>query len=204
MGGVASVKPKSRKPKCKSVRAATLAVLGGTKTIPDGLIKAWPPVDDTDRKMVLASLESGLHTYGPNCRAFETEFAAWNGNRLAIFTNSGTAALHMALVACGIGAGDHVLVTAYSWSSSATCVIHHNAIPIFVDIDWETMNMDPARIEAAITPRTKAIIAVHLHGLAMDMDRVLAIARKHNLKVIEDACQSHGALFGGRCPVTVV
>ena len=179
-------------------KQAKLAILGGKKTIPDGTIKKWPPVDDTDRKMVLASLDGGVHTYGRNCQAFEQEFAAWNGNRLAIFTNSGTAALHMGLVACGVGAGDHVLVTAYSWSSSATCVIHHNAMPVFVDIDWDTMNMDPAKIEAAITPRTRAIIAVHLHGLTLDMGRVMAIARKHKLKVIEDACQSHGALWDGR------
>jgi len=139
-----------------------------------------------------------MHTYGANARAFETEFAAWNGNKHAIFTNSGTAALHMALVACGIGAGDHVLVTSYSWSSSATCIIHHNAIPIFVDIDFDTINIDTAKIEAAITPRTKAIVVVHLHGLAVNMDQVMAVARRHKLLVIEDACQAHGARFNGR------
>ena len=174
------------------------AILGGEKAVPDGTIKKWPPVDDTDREMVLASLNGDNHTYGPNCQALQQEFAAWNGNKHAIFTNSGTAALHMAVAACGVGAGDHVLVTAYSWSSSATCIIHHNAIPIFVDIDFDTMNMDVDKIEAAITPRTKAVIVVHLHGLAVDMDKVLAIARKHNLKVIEDCCQSHGALFNGK------
>ncbi len=126
------------------------------------------------------------------------EFAEWNGNRFAITTNSGTAALHMAVAACGCSAGDHVLVTAYSWSSSATCVIHHNCLPVFVDIDFATMNMDVDKIEAAITPKTKAIIVVHLHGLAVNMDKVMAIARKHGLKVIEDACQAHGALFNGR------
>jgi len=182
----------------KAKAESKLAILGGPKAVPDGLVKPWPPIDDTDRKMVLASLEGTNHAFGPNCKAFQEEFAAWNGNRFAIFTNSGTAALHMALVACGVGAGDHVLVPAYSWSSSATCVIHHNAIPIFVDIDFDTVNMDVAQIEAAITPRTKAIIAVHLHGLAMDMDRLLAVARKHNLKVVEDACQAHGALFHGK------
>jgi perosamine synthetase len=179
-------------------RASKLAILGGTKAVPDGTIRNWPPIDDSDRKMVMASLEGGSHTYGPNSQAFEREFAAWNGNAHAILTNSGTAALHMGLVACGVGAGDHVLVTAYSWSSSATCIIHHNAIPIFVDIDFDTMNMDVAKIEAAITPRTKAIVVVHLHGLAVDMDQVLAVARRHKLKVIEDCCQAHGALFKGR------
>ena len=175
-----------------------LAILGGERTIPEGTIRPWPPIDDVDRKMVLASLEGGQHTYGPNCKALEEEFAAWNGNRLALTTNSGTAALHMCLVGCGCRAGDEVLVPAYTFTSSATCCLHHNIIPVFVDIDWDTMNIDLDRIEASLTPRTKAIIAVHLHGLAIDMDRLLEIARKHDLKVIEDACQSHGATFKGR------
>lgn len=177
---------------------AQLAILGGPRTVPEGAIKNWPPITDLDRQYVMASLEGGSHAFGPNCAAFETEFAQWNGNRFAVTTNSGTAALHMAVAACGCSAGDHVLVPAYSWSSSATCVIHHNCIPVFVDIDFDTMNMDVDRFEAAITPRTKAIIVVHLHGLAVDMDRVMAIARRHNLKVIEDACQAHGALFKGK------
>jgi len=177
---------------------AELAILGGPKAVPDGMMKAWPPISDLDRQYVLASLESDSHAFGPNCAKLEEEFAAWNSNKFAITTNSGTAALHMAVAACGCGAGDHVLVTAYSWSSSATCIIHHNALPVFVDIDFDTINIDPDRIEAAITPRTKAIIVVHLHGLAVDMDRVMAIARKHNLKVIEDACQAHGALYHGK------
>ena len=175
-----------------------LAVHGGQRVVPDGMIRNWPPVDDTDREMVLASLKSGVHTFGANCQAFQGEFAAWDGNKHAIFTNSGTAALHMAVAACGVGCGDHVLVPAYSWSSSATCIIHHNAIPVFVDIDFDTMNIDPDKIEAALTPRTKAIVVVHLHGLAVDMDKVSAIAKKHNLRVIEDCCQAHGALFRGK------
>lgn len=175
-----------------------LAIQGGPRAVPEGMIKPWPPITEVDREYVLASLEGETHTYGPNCAALESEFAAWNGNRFAITTNSGTAALHMAVAACGCGAGDQVLVTAYSWSSSATCVIHHNSVPVFVDIDFDTMNMDVDKVEAAITPRTKAILVVHLHGLAVDMDRVLEIARRRNLKVIGDACQSHGALFKGQ------
>ena len=175
-----------------------LAIRGGEKAVPDGLMRRWPPIEDIDRRMVLASLEGGEHTYGPNCKALEQEFAAWNGNRFALACNSGTAALHMALVGCGIGAGDEVIVPAYSWPSSATCCLHHNAIPVFVDIDWATMNLDPARIEAALTPRTRAIVAVHLHGLAADMEAILGIARRHGLQVIEDACQSHGATLRGR------
>ena len=175
-----------------------LAIHGGDRTVPEGMIQKWPPIDEADRRMVMASLEGRNHAFGPNCQAFQQEFAAWNGNKFAITTNSGTAALHMGLAACDVGAGDEVIVPAYSWSSTATCVLHHNAIPVFVDMEWSSMNPGVSRIEAAITPRTRAIIALHLHGLAMDMDAVMAIARRHNLKVIEDACQSHGARLRGR------
>ncbi len=177
---------------------STLAINGGKRTVRDGLIKTWPPIHAIDRRLVLDSLYGANHSFGPNCRAFEEDFKAWNGNRYAIVTNSGTAALHMGVAACGVGAGDHVLVTAYSWSSSATCILHHNAIPVFVDIDFDTMNMDVRKIEAAITPKTRAIVVVHLHGLAVDMDAVRKIARRHRLFVIEDACQAHGALFQGK------
>jgi len=175
-----------------------LAVHGGPRLIPEGAIKPWPPIGAIDREMVLDSLNSEIHTSGVHCRKFQEEFAAWNGNRFAINTNSGTAALHMAVAACGCGVADEVIVPAYSWSSSATCALHHDAIPVFVDIDWETMNIDPDKIEAAITPNTRAIIAVHLHGLSVDMEKVCAVAARHGLKVIEDGCQSHGATFKGR------
>ena len=181
-----------------SGKHAKLAVHGGKPTIPPGTIQKWPPIDDIDRKMVLSSLEGTTHTFGPNCTALQDEFAAWNGNRFALTTNSGTAALHMCVAACGCGAGDQVIVPAYTWSSSATCVLQHNSIPVFVDIDLDTMNVDIGRLEAAITRKTKAILAVHLHGLPVEMEPVLAIARKHGLKVIEDACQAHGALYKGR------
>jgi dTDP-4-amino-4,6-dideoxygalactose transaminase len=177
---------------------ARLALHGGDRAVSNGSIAKWPPISEIDRQYVLASLAGENHAFGPNCQAFENEFAAWNGNRYAITTNSGTAALHMSIAACGCGAGDEVIVTAYSWSSSATAILHHNAIPVFIDIDFDTINMDVSKIEAAITPRTKALMVVHLHGLAVDMDAVMAIARKHKLKVIEDACQAHGAEFRGK------
>jgi dTDP-4-amino-4,6-dideoxygalactose transaminase len=179
----------------KGAVMSTLAILGGEKAVPYGLIKDWPPIDDTDRKYVLSSLEGKSHAFGPNCVDFEKEFAAWLGTKYAITTNSGTAALHMALAACGCGAGDEVIVPAYSWTSSATCVIHCNSIPVFVDIDFNTMNIDVDKIEAAITPKTKAMLIVYLHGLPVDLDKVLDIAKRHNLKVIEDACQAHGSKY---------
>ncbi len=175
-----------------------LAIYGGEKVINDEEVKNWPPVDKYDEELVLDALHATNHARGKHNIAFEKEFAEWNGNKFAVFTNSGTSALHMGLVGCGISAGDHVLVTAYSWSSSATCILHHDAIPIFVDIDPDTFLMDPKKIEAAITPRTKAIVAVHLHGLCLDMDAIMDIAKRHNLHVIEDACQAHGAMFKGK------
>jgi dTDP-4-amino-4,6-dideoxygalactose transaminase len=180
-----------------------LAIHGGTPVIAPGLIRAWPPVDELDARYILGSLKGGKHSYGPNCVAFEREFAIWNGNRFAVATNSGTAALHMSVAACGCLEGDEIIVPAYSWSSSATCVLLHNCIPVFVDIDWETMNIDVGKIEAAITPKTKAILVVHLHGLAVNMDAVLDIAARHGLKVIEDVCQAHGARFRDRMTGTL-
>ncbi len=179
-------------------KAMRLALLGGEPVISPGTVQSWPPIDDTDRRLVLDSLNGVSHTFGPNCVALQGEFAAWNGNRYAITTNSGTAALHMCVVAAECGCGDEVIVPAYSWSSSATCVMQHNAIPVFVDIDWHTMNIDVDQLEAAITPKTKAIIVVHLHGLPVDIDRVMAIAERHGVRVIEDCCQAHGARYKGR------
>ncbi len=175
-----------------------LAIYGGTPAVDVSKVVPWPPVNEIDDKLVMQALHARVQSRGEQNLAFEKEFSAWNGNKFALFTNSGTAALHMCIVGCGIGAGDHVLVTAYSWSSSATCILHHAAIPIFVDIDPETFLIDPDKIEAAITPRTKAIIVVQLHGLCADMDKINAIARKHHLKVIEDACQAHGAMYKGK------
>jgi perosamine synthetase len=176
-----------------------LAALGGPRAVPRELkFHVWPKINATDEKFVLASIRQNSHAWGPNCVALQDEFARWNGNRFCAATNSGTAALHMGLAACDVGAGDEVITTTLSWTSTATCIVHHNAIPVFVDIDHDTMLIDPAKIEAAITPRTKAIIPVHYWGLACDMDAIMKIAAKHNIKVIEDACQGHGSLYRGR------
>jgi len=177
---------------------AKLAIHGGRRAVPKGLPRRWPPIAALDRRYVLDALRGPVHTTGRHYRALQEEFAAWLGVKHALFCNSGTAALHMALAACGIGRGDEVIVPAYTWPSSATCCLHHNALPVFVDIEWETMNIAVSKIEAAITPRTRAIIAVHLHGLSVDMDPLLALARKHRLRVIEDACQAHGVTYAGR------
>lgn len=176
-----------------------LAILGGSPAAPKDIhFQPWPATDAQDEALVLASLRQPQHASGPHVRMLAQEFAAWNGNKHVMPTNAGTAALHMCVAGCGIGPGDEVITPAMSWTSSATCIVHHNAIPVFVDVDWDTMLIDPAKIEAAITDRTKAILAVHYWGLACDMDPILAIAKKYNLKVIEDGCQAHGALYKGK------
>ncbi|MFC1526977.1 DegT/DnrJ/EryC1/StrS family aminotransferase, partial [Candidatus Latescibacterota bacterium] len=167
--------------------------------VPEGIVfRPWPEVTGDDEELVLASLRQDQHAFGPHARQLQEEFAAWNGNGFCMATNSGTAALHMCVAACGIGAGDEVITTALSWTSSASCIIHHNAVPVFVDVTWDSMHLDPSLIEAAITPRTKGIVVVHYWGVTADMDPILEVAGRHGLAVIEDACQAHGALCGGR------
>ncbi len=176
-----------------------LAIYGGKPAISKKIrFKVWPKITKQEEQFVLRSLRQNIHTFGPNCVALQKEFAEWNGNKYCAATNSGTAALHMCLFACGVCAGDEVITTTLSWTSTGTSILHHNAIPIFVDIDEETQLIDPKKIEAAITKKTKAIIVVHYWGLPCDMDAIMKIARKHNLFVIEDACQAHGSLYKGK------
>lgn len=172
----------------------TLAINGGAPAVTLGVLPS-PPTTPLDEEMVLATLRSGAHAWGENCDKLQSEWATWNGNKNCAALTSGTAALHMALVACGMEAGDEILTPAYSWTSSATCILHGNGIPVFVDTDPLWANIDPAKIEAAITPRTKGIIVVHLHGVPAPMDEIMEIASRHNLFVIEDACQAHGAIY---------
>jgi len=177
---------------------AVLAINGGERVLPEGTIKPWPPITADDEETVLRSLRSDRHSWGPNCDALQEEWKAWNGNRYCWTTNSGTSALHMAVAASGAAAGDEIITPAYSWTSSVTCILHHGCVPVFVDIDFETVNIDPGRVEAAISDRTRAILVVHLHGLPCRMEAIMEIARRHGLVVIEDACQAHGALWRGR------
>ncbi|MCX5658685.1 MAG: DegT/DnrJ/EryC1/StrS family aminotransferase [Planctomycetota bacterium] len=179
--------------------SSKLAIKGGPRSVPtDMKWEVWPPITADDEAMVLASLRQNAHAWGPNCTALQDEWAAWNGNKFCAATNSGTAALHMGVAACDIGAGDEIITTTLSWTSSATSILHHNAIPIFVDVEWRTMLIDPAKIEAAISPKTKAILPVHYWGVPCDMDAIMDIAKRKGLMVIEDACQAHGSLYKGK------
>ena len=132
---------------------------------------------------------------GENVAAFEKEFATYLGAKYAVGVSSGTEAIHLALRACGIQNGDEVITVSNTTVPTVCGITSAGAIPVFVDIDSETYNMDPGQIENIISPRTKAILPVHLYGQAADMDPILKVAKKHNLKVVEDACQAHGAEY---------
>jgi dTDP-4-amino-4,6-dideoxygalactose transaminase len=143
-------------------------------------------------------LDSCAFTLGPEVVAFEQEFAAYSGSVHGMGVNTGTSALHMALLAAGVGRGDEVITVPFTFMATVSSIDYCGATPVFVDIDPVTYTMDPAQLEAAITPKTKAIIPVHLYGQCADMDPILAIAKKHGLVVIEDAAQAHGAEYKGR------
>jgi dTDP-4-amino-4,6-dideoxygalactose transaminase/acetyltransferase-like isoleucine patch superfamily enzyme len=143
-------------------------------------------------------LDAGTFVLGAEVTAFEEEFAAYSGARFGIALNSGTSALHLALLAAGIGPGHEVITAPFTFVASAAAIVYAGARPVFVDIDPESFTLDASRIEEAITPRTKAIMPVHLYGQSADMDPILEIARRHGLTVIEDAAQAHGAEYHGR------
>jgi dTDP-4-amino-4,6-dideoxygalactose transaminase len=143
-------------------------------------------------------LENSQFVLGPEVVAFESEFAHYTGGAHAIAVNSGTSALHLAMLAAGIGPGDEVITIPFTFVATTAAIGYTGAKPVFVDIDPVSFTMDPSRIEAAITPRTKAIVPVHLYGQTADLDPIMEIARRHNLIVIEDAAQAHGAEYKGR------
>lgn len=159
---------------------------------------AKPLIGDEEKQAVLQVMESGIIAQGPKVKAFEEAFAAMVGVRHAIATTSGTTALHTALLAHGIGPGDEVITSPFTFIASSNSILFTGATPVFADIDPRTFNIDPEKVEEAITPRTRAIMPVHLFGLTCDMDAILSIADKYGLLIIEDACQSHGATYKGR------
>lgn len=160
---------------------------------------ALPDIGEEEIAEVVDSLRSGWLTTGPKTQRFEREFAEFvGGNVQALAVNSATAGLHLVLEAFGIGPGDEVITTPYTFTATAGVIRHLGADPVFVDIDPRTFNLDPAKIERAITERTKAIIPVHFAGLSCDMDPIIEIARKHDLKVLEDAAHALPTTYRGR------
>ncbi len=182
-----------------------LAISGGTPILKREDYENWPVITDDDRRFVNQVLDSGVvaGATGTQVVALEKEWAEFVKAKYCLTTGSGTAALHMALAAADVEPGDEVLVPAYTFLATASCVLHQMGIPVFVDIKPDTYTMDPAKIEAAITQRTKAIMPVHIQGCPCDMDPIMAIAAKHNLHVIEDACQAHGSMYKGRMCGTI-
>jgi len=169
--------------------------MGGT-VVAISLSKMY--VDDQIREAVLNVLSSGRYISGQNVRSFEEEFADSCNTKYAVAVSSGTSAILLSLMALGIGKGDEVIVPSFTFIATATPAKFLGATVIYADIDPETYTIDPGEVQSRISPRTKVIIPVHLYGHPCDMDSIYELAKEHNLYVIEDACQSHGATYKGR------
>jgi perosamine synthetase len=178
--------------------SAQIALKGG-KPVRTTPWPKWPVFTDKDKADLAALLDDGRMTSitGPKVREFEEKYAAAFGARHALATCNGVTAIHLALAALEIGPGDEVIVPAHTFIGTSIPVLMANAIPVFVDISPDSFNIDPSKIEAAITPRTRAIVPVHLNGLPAEMAEITAIARRRGLAVVEDACQAHGAFYKG-------
>lgn len=159
---------------------------------------AKPLIGDEEIENVVEVLKSGMIAQGPKVEEFEQKFAEWVGAKYGIAVNSGTAALHTALLACGIGEGDEVITTPFTFIASGNSIVYTGAKPVFADIDLKTYTLNPDSIEDLITENTKAILPVQLYGQSADMDRINEIAEKYGLIVIEDAAQAHGATYKGQ------
>jgi dTDP-4-amino-4,6-dideoxygalactose transaminase len=150
------------------------------------------------QEAILDVLPTGRYVLGPNVKAFEEEFAGYCQAKYSVGISNGTEALHLALLACGVAPGDEVITVPNTYIATVFAISYCGATPVFVDVDPHTFNIDVAQIEARITPRTKAILPVHLYGQTVDMDPLLDIARRHKLWVVEDAAHAHGATYKGR------
>ncbi len=158
----------------------------------------YASIKDEVNVAIQGVLESCQFTLGSEVAAFEKEFAAYSGTTEGVAVNSGTSALHLALLAAGIGPGDEVITVPFTFVATAAAIHYAGATPVYIDVDPVTLTMDPAKLEAAITSKTRAVIPVHLYGQPADMDPIGEIARRRGLIVIEDAAQAHGAEYKGR------
>ena len=159
---------------------------------------AKPSITEAEKQAVLEVLESGMLAQGKRVAGLEERFAEVCETRYAIATSSGTTALHIALLAHEIGPGDEVITTPFTFIATVNSILYVGATPVLVDIDEESFNVDPALIEDAVTPRTRAIMPVHLYGYPCDMDAIMGIAQRHDLLVVEDAAQAIGARYKGK------
>jgi dTDP-4-amino-4,6-dideoxygalactose transaminase len=176
-----------------------LAIFGGSKA-KGKLFPVWPQYDDNERRALQEVLESRVwwRTPGTKTLEFEQAFAAFHGAQYGIAVTNGTAALEVTIEALGIGSGDEVIVPNFTFIATASAVLFANALPVLVDVDPETYCLDPALTEAAITPRTKAIVAVHMGGHPSDLDRLQEIASRHGISLVEDSAHAHGSEWRGR------
>ncbi|MCK5556920.1 MAG: aminotransferase class I/II-fold pyridoxal phosphate-dependent enzyme, partial [Candidatus Hydrogenedentes bacterium] len=174
------------------------AMVGGESSSPRFLPFVSPSIGAEEECEVLDTLRSGWLTTGPKVERFERRFAEYVGASNAVAVSSCTAALHLSLVVAGVGAGDEVISSPLTWPSTANVIIHEGATPVFVDVDRSALNIDPELLERAISPRTKAIIPVHIAGLPCDMDAIRAVADGHGLCVIEDAAHALGGEYRGK------
>lgn len=184
-----------------------LAILGGTPLGPAALPRegaGWPVYGEEELQAVQEVVKSGMWgTGGPKQVEFEEAFAAYCNAKYGIMMTNGTHTLKLSLEVLGIGPGDEVIVPGWTWQATAASVLDVNAVPILVDVDPNTFTIDPQKIEEAITPRTKAIIPVHLYGRMCDMDAIMALAQKYNLYVIEDCAHQHGSEWRGKKAGTI-
>ena len=181
-----------------STTPSTLAIDGGTP-VRQTLLSFSPPVmGDEEVESVIETLRSGWLTTGPRARELEQRFAAYVGAPHAIATSSCTTALHLALIAAGVGPGDEVVTTSFTWPATTNAILHAGATPVFADIDPGSLNVDPHSMEAAIGPRTRALLPVHFAGAPCDMDAIEELAKAHGLAVVEDAAHAVETTVGGR------
>ena len=159
---------------------------------------ARPVLGEEEKALVWSAMEAGQLAQGARVAEFEKRFADFIGAKHAVAVSSGTTAIHLALLAAGIGPGDEVITVSFTFTASASAILHAGARPVFIDVDPVSFTMDPSLIEAAITPRTRAVMPVSLYGNPADMPAITEIARRHGLLLIEDACQAHGASLDGR------
>ncbi|ATY11243.1 DegT/DnrJ/EryC1/StrS family aminotransferase [Amycolatopsis sp. AA4] len=181
------------------VKSDLLAIEGGEPVVPAGAHRRWPDIVPADHEAVRRVLDSGelWGAHGTEVTALQDEYARYSGAQYVLAVNSGTAALHCALVAAGVNAGDEVIVPAFSFVATPMSVLHAGARPVFCDIDPSTFNIDPREAEKLVTERTSAIMPVHMNGLPADMKALRDIAQRHGLAIIEDAAQAHGSTYLG-------
>ncbi len=196
-GSLAAMLQEAKPPLVATAETEKPALLGG-KPVCRGNWPGWPRPSKSDEEALLEVLRAARWYRSRSVPEFEEKYAALNQAKYCIATSSGTTALYTSLGALGVGPGDEVIVPPYTFMATVTVVLLHYALPVFVDSDRESFLMDPAKLEAAITERTKAIIPVHIGGNVADMDRILAVAEKHNIPVVGDACQAHLAQWRGR------